>query len=223
MIGLLLLGAAINVAVAWGCAMYAVGDEIMYLSADDSHWRDPAHWTPAERRWRSMLPARVEAHEVERIQELLGFGLRRTEFHTPRREWLEISIFGSMGEAKFARLLVGWPDFALSCDQFLDEQSADPVAGAPYRYFHALIIETDSTYWPPSYRVFPYWPTFPGFAINTLFYAAICWGLFAIPVALRRRRRINRGLCPSCAYPIGASEVCTECGRALGHRRINCI
>ena len=58
----------------------------------------------------------------------------------------------------------------------------------------------------------PLRPIWPGFAINTLFYAAILWGLFAAPLALRRRRRIKRGLCPKCAYPIGASDVCTECG-----------
>jgi hypothetical protein len=52
----------------------------------------------------------------------------------------------------------------------------------------------------------------PGFAINTLFYAGILWLLFAAPIALRRRRRIKRGLCPACAYPVGTSNKCTECG-----------
>ena len=56
-------------------------------------------------------------------------------------------------------------------------------------------------------------PLWPGFAINTVFYAAILCLLFAAPFALRRRRRIKRGLCPACAYPVGDSEVCTECGK----------
>ncbi len=55
----------------------------------------------------------------------------------------------------------------------------------------------------------------PGFAINTVFYAVILWLLFAGPFALRRQRRIRRGLCPKCAYPVGTSEVCTECGAAV--------
>mgnify|MGYP003578232462 CR=1 FL=1 len=55
-------------------------------------------------------------------------------------------------------------------------------------------------------------PLWPGFAINTLFYAGILWVMFAAPFALRRRRRIKRGLCPACAYPVGESIVCTECG-----------
>jgi hypothetical protein len=37
-------------------------------------------------------------------------------------------------------------------------------------------------------------------------------GLVASAGALRRRRRIKRGLCPVCAYPIRDSDVCTECG-----------
>jgi len=64
---------------------------------------------------------------------------------------------------------------------------------------------------------FPYSPLFPGFAINTVFYAAILWVLFAFPFALRRRRRIKRGLCVGCGYPVGLSQVCSECGRVVTH------
>jgi hypothetical protein len=31
----------------------------------------------------------------------------------------------------------------------------------------------------------------------------------------RREVRRERGLCPACAYPVGTSEVCTECGKAV--------
>ena len=55
----------------------------------------------------------------------------------------------------------------------------------------------------------------PGFAINTIFYAAMLWLLFAAPGYVRRRVRVRRGLCPACAYPIGTSDVCTECGKPL--------
>jgi len=39
--------------------------------------------------------------------------------------------------------------------------------------------------------------------------------MFGAPKSLRRRRRIKRGLCPACAYPVGQSPVCTECGFPL--------
>ncbi len=35
-----------------------------------------------------------------------------------------------------------------------------------------------------------------GFAVNTLFYAALLWLLIPGPFALRRFLRVRRGLCP---------------------------
>ncbi len=58
-------------------------------------------------------------------------------------------------------------------------------------------------------------PIWPGFAINTLLYAALLWLLIPGPFVLRRFLRLRRGLCPKCAYPIGESSVCTECGKPL--------
>jgi hypothetical protein len=84
----------------------------------------------------------------------------------------------------------GWPLSALSMER-----------QRPERWYASRDVEL------------PVVPLWPGFAINALFYAVILWLLFAAPFALRRRRRIKRGLCLACAYPIGESEVCTECGR----------
>lgn len=67
-------------------------------------------------------------------------------------------------------------------------------------------------------------PVWPGSAINTVAYAAILWGIwllvFAAPLALQRRRRIRRGVCPECSYPTGTSSLCTECGRPVTPRRV---
>jgi len=61
------------------------------------------------------------------------------------------------------------------------------------------------------------------FAINTVFYAVILWGLFAAPLALRRRGRIRGGRCPKCAYDLRGSDSpsCPECGleRQAGQSR----
>jgi hypothetical protein len=64
-------------------------------------------------------------------------------------------------------------------------------------------------------RVLPLRYLWPGFAINTIFYAAILWLLFFAPGAVRRTIRRKRGQCPACAYPVGTSPVCTECGKSL--------
>ncbi len=67
-------------------------------------------------------------------------------------------------------------------------------------------------------RVVPLRPLFAGFIINTLFYALLLWVLFATPFAARRMLRRRRGQCETCAYPIGVSSVCTECGAAVRPR-----
>jgi len=61
----------------------------------------------------------------------------------------------------------------------------------------------------------PSCPLFVRFAINTIFYAALFWSLVFAPFQFRRWRRMRRGLCPACAYPIGASDKCSECGARL--------
>ena len=48
----------------------------------------------------------------------------------------------------------------------------------------------------------PYGVEVFGFAINTIFYAAIVWMLFAVPGAVRRRVRIRCGQCASCGYSL---------------------
>jgi len=64
-------------------------------------------------------------------------------------------------------------------------------------------------------KVLPLRPMWPGFVVNTLFYAAIVWLIFLAPFQLRRASRTRRGRCSACGYPIGASPVCTECGAAI--------
>ena len=63
-------------------------------------------------------------------------------------------------------------------------------------------------------KALPLRPIWPGFAINTVFYAAILWllafGLFAARRVIRRKR----GLCLKCGYDLRGAEheVCPECG-----------
>ncbi len=73
--------------------------------------------------------------------------------------------------------------------------------------------------WPvPADRTLPLLPIWPGFAVNTLFYATVLWLLIPGPFALRRLIRVRRGLCPACAYSRGESDVCSECGKALAQQ-----
>lgn len=63
----------------------------------------------------------------------------------------------------------------------------------------------------------------PGVIGNPLLAAIALWLVFVAPFVLwldvRRRFRIHKGLCPQCAYPVGTSSQCTECGIELPLKR----
>ena len=116
----------------------------------------------------------------------------------------------------------GWPAVTLSCTydlwfpstdhrvsvkggwRLFDEDLVDPTSNALERHFAGMV--------PTTLPVRPIWP---GFAINTIFYATLLWLVIPGPFALRRFLRVRRGLCPKCAYPMGESAVCSECGKPL--------
>jgi hypothetical protein len=61
----------------------------------------------------------------------------------------------------------------------------------------------------------PIRPVFPGIIVNSILYAVILGLLSTAPFATRRMLRRRRGQCAKCAYPVGTSPVCTECGAAV--------
>ncbi len=68
-------------------------------------------------------------------------------------------------------------------------------------------------------RRLPIRPVWPGFALNTIFYALIAWGLWQVPLAIRRRRRRRKGFCVRCGYDLKgltAGVPCPECGTQPG-------
>ena len=89
-----------------------------------------------------------------------------------------------------------------------------------YRWGIHLPSDTASADWWEELSVLPLRPIWPGFAINTLFYAVVVWLLSCGPFALRRILRVRRGLCPKCAYRMGEASVCSECGAELPERAV---
>lgn len=63
----------------------------------------------------------------------------------------------------------------------------------------------------------PLRPIWSGFVFNTLIYAAPVWIVMFGFAMMRRRRRNRHGACPDCGYPRGASDICTECGKHFAH------
>lgn len=68
-------------------------------------------------------------------------------------------------------------------------------------------------------HLLPLRPMWPGFAINTLAYAVAAWLLSLMFAIVMRTQRRLRHRCGHCAYPVGVSPVCTECGRRVGRSK----
>jgi len=116
----------------------------------------------------------------------------------------------------------GWPARAfVSEDHFIDPQpvgysaaglswdSGIPIPGIAWEW--KLASRKSSTHLP----IKPLWT---GLAVDSVVFAIILSGFSIMCGRLRGRSRLRRGMCPRCAYPIGTSPNCTECGQLLPMR-----
>jgi hypothetical protein len=166
----LLLGAIVNVAVAWGLLLAMAPFNPAFLVRSDAlAWP----FEPPEL-WPSSPDSVGERHTFGRTQQA----------------WL--SATGSSPYAMMGVSLSGLPFRTLSSKYWVASPTPSRIIQMPI-----------SLLWP-------------GFAINTVFYAAILWMLFAAPFALRKWRRIRRGPCPKCGYDLRGlpadTVACPECG-----------
>ncbi len=202
MILLLLVGGAIvNIAVAWGIGAQLRlprGQTRNVLAADEALelWR--IYSTDATRSPDPRYPPRGwREHRTMSTATWFGTNLFQSPEGFP-------SGFSLPDEIRYDIVLIesGWPMRSL--------RRMQTHVVSPSRVFGHVVPIIDHKQWWREAR-----PLWPGFAINTLLYAAVLWLMFVAPFALRRRRRIKRGLCPKCAYPVGTSDVCTECGASV--------
>jgi hypothetical protein len=193
----LVLGAIVNVGVAWFIAIECPRPKAEALDYQAIRWlyAAPPGWPDADRRW--VCSSRW-----------MQFTILQAWHTKPGRSDRDLRIidktYRQMGIA------FGYPLRSLSMFAEYDE----PKWTWHGSWHIPVHNQSDAARMIPV-KGLPLVPTFPGFAINTLFYAAICWLLLASPFAVRRHLRVRRNLCPHCAYPIGTSDVCTECGRLV--------
>ncbi len=206
-------GAIINIAAAWGLIIWMPTDgggssnDVASLELLEEH-RNPK--VPAF--------ANKGLHEFGWEESQVRTSWRDNAVETHRELWLYGFIDPQSSiQNRFTpiglQVAGGWPLRCVVGERWYRKLEFSQGLVKPH-----CIMSVDATTWPlgkvpKTVRLLPLKPLWPGFAINTIFYAAILWLLFAAPGFMRRRYRIKRGLCPSCAYPVGASDVCTECGR----------
>ncbi len=199
-LALFLGGAIVNVAVAWGCVILLPPLATQNVLTDNyREMTDDESTTLLQQRFNdaSLTGAEAYGHSCWR------FGWRSFETSWSAEPGSGVSVDVHMTDA-------GWPATSMQGGYQWDAR----IPNAKVGYFAAL----EPPQWMQSKLIpcIPVGPLWPGFAINTVFYAAILWMLFAAPFALRRRLRRKRGLCPACGYDLRgtASAACPECGSA---------
>lgn len=228
----LILGAIVNVLVAWACTLglnlsrlsgpserssttaesepYWVVDQLQRPGAMRYVWvYIPFDFGPAPGLDFYIL-SRPEPVDLKEIPQWSQLAYSKSP---PKRYHLWAAIF--IDDAR------GWP--------FLSMSSFSAMGAHPMK--NEILVKSiggfpvpESLRFQPQFKdievewfncpIVPFRPIWSGFAINTTFYAAMLWGLTFGPFAARRYIRNKRGLCIKCGYDLRGTEheVCPECG-----------
>ena len=200
----LLLGAIVNVGVAWGLILW------MPIAGYESD--------PPTTHWPISVPSEWPAPNNDYQVWGYGWDMVNPNFVTP---------FINLDTVKPGTIEIftnpGFPDEIYSLALWTSGLPARSMR-AEHRYANAPWERRWAWHKPAELswihaqmdRLVPLRPIWPGFAINTIIYTAILLMLFA-PFTARRMIRRNRGLCIKCGYDLGYAEheVCPECGAGV--------
>lgn len=188
MLGWLLAGAIVSVAVAWGCALWVPTG--ITTSVDYGVGVQP----------RLITGIPIDAHVVVSTREKIGQHEKSIEWYVPgesRHVLVESNIIWYFE--------TGWPFPA----QYTQMNQDGVVTGGltPPDWLHPRVHKFLN-------RPLPLMPIWPGILANTLFYTILFWLLAHGTFALRRHFRRMRGLCVKCACDLKGVEhvACPECG-----------
>ncbi len=184
----LILGAIVNVIVAWGCARFSQELDSTFAVRVIDGWQVevPKRWPPCD-----------QANEVTwiglRVRLCSGGALYVTTIPDAFDPAFGLQVFDA-----------GWPLHALRAIRSNKLRNSLWARGVS-----AVESKRDPRALNPP---IPLLPIPLGFAVNTLFYAAILFIPFTSLGVLKRRRRVRKDLCPRCAYDLAGLTLCPECG-----------
>jgi hypothetical protein len=202
-----LAGAIINVAVAWG-----------WSAAQSTSYQNTKLLTQVRADYEARRKTGLIDDWPSRVYSNFGCD------HVVRDDHKSLEIYEH---------LAGWPSRALA-GRYVEPMSVPIQAPPPgtiattpavregILYGREVLLTTDpraGSGWP-TVIVIPCKPVWRGFAINTIFYAAIAWMLSLVPGAIRRRVRRKCGQCAACGYLLHGSpgDKCPECGATIQYR-----
>ena len=199
----LLLGAVVNVAVAWAIAANPMQGDPKFDSSPTSSWRFTPH---------SDWPEATEQDTTS----TLGLDLIMIDGGDQEIIWYKHCSFEPEPTAHLGShshhvniLEFGLPMRSMrTWSLYLREKREEPQQRFGFVSAEPLKKHGFARTW----EVLPAQPIPLGFTINTLFYGSILFACMFSFSAARRYRRSRRGLCRDCAYDIAGLTRCPECG-----------
>lgn len=188
-----MFGIVVTVLVAWLCQLRS---SVSIVDVDS---------TGGRRAWPEQFPAGSSAPGYWHAAE--GFG-RSSEY---------FAAFGgssrSMGNEMVRIQRAGFPARALEMVRW-----TEPVAGKEVSEFSVTLpISNSLPDWAAGEPV-PVMPVWPGFAVDVVIFGAGVWFLVRGASHFRGVWRSRSGRCAACGYPVGASSICSECGKPTAQR-----
>jgi hypothetical protein len=244
MIGLLAFGALLQWIAAWACAYTSatsmsapdtisrmesldqfnmdseIGSAVIWEERGFGYQRDVATSLPAIDTQIDQTGGWLAPYELRRqIEEIRydnDWGLMR----------LEQSLVDSAvsGWATARNIRAGWPMKSLSGNLVVQPVSTWVQPDRPVCITSTTLpILVDEGQRIHIVRGLPFVPIAFGFIINTVLYAGIGAILLcvvqsvhsAVWLPLIHRRRVRKGICPTCRYPLGDALCCSECGAEI--------
>jgi len=192
-----LLGIVLNALVIYACA---------YFIHDSNYVRHD----PRQLKWIVQAPTGFPIRP-QRVDEWTGFGTRHLFAYADGLAMKQ----GNVTTLRYVQWQVeaGWPWYGCSGGHSLVTDDVKIISEASAR---ALVLGQAQ---PGGVRLLPLKIDFSSFGIGAAFYALATYLIAQFCAQVRRMMRSKRGVCPACAYPVGTSDVCTECGRATPTKR----
>lgn len=239
----LIIASILNLAIAWLCIYYAVPgyrgsfvlsadefDKASGLVTERDHDLAIAPWIAfgvteldcfgpwynleTESDWEE-YPASESAYRYDELMEENILDHDPLEQNGLRRQLKEIMY------KRHSRIDAGWPMCSFRGfvsgglkGPFNSKQVPPLYKQLPQHELGVIAIERSVSNTTMN-RYLPYMPIWFGLIVNTLVYAILILAIMWILLTVRAMRRLRRNLCPHCKYPIGVSDVCTECGYDL--------
>ena len=197
----LVLGAVVNVAVAWGCAALSPLD------------RDPT-WLDDSVALRSLQRFEIKRQFFETYPDARGFVWNGFGYRLSNPSLRRVHGHSYFLGPSYAVVESGWPFHCLEA-QGRWSWERGPIATDGLRIDRDLDLSLGGPRQiVQDQRTIPLRPIWPGFAINTAFYATVLWLLTLTPFTARRVIRHKRGHCIKSGYDLRGdySTGCPECG-----------